>query len=95
MISKLQLLYPSVDVEILNLLLDSAKQFAMDYCGMDCYDSALDGTILRMVQEDVNALGAEGFNSESAEGCSVSYSPDYTDRVYKALNRRKKVRTVA
>lgn len=94
MLDKLKLLYPAVDESVLSLLLESAQQFAMDYCGLASYDETLDGVVLRMCQEDINSLGAEGFTSESAEGSSVSYSPDYSDRVYRALNRRKRIRTV-
>lgn len=94
MLDKLKILYPSVEEGVLSLLLDAAKQYAIDYCGLDCYNPELDGCVFRMVQEDVNALGAEGFGSESAEGSSVTYSPDYSDRVYRSLNRRKHVRCV-
>lgn len=94
MLSKLKILYPSVQDGILDVLLEQARRYAMDYCGLDSYDSSLDGTVLRMCQEDINALYAEGFTGESAEGSSVTYSPDYTERVYRALNRKKRIRTV-
>lgn len=94
MLTKLKLLYPAINDEILGLLLDSAKQFILDYCGLDAYDEKFDSVLLRMIQEDVNQLYAEGYQSESAEGSSVSYSPDYSERVYRTLNRNKKVRVV-
>lgn len=94
MLTKLKLLYPAINEEILGLLLDSAKQFIVDYCGLDAYDAKFDSILLRMVQEDVNQLYSEGFHSESAEGSSVSYSPDYSERIYRTLNRNKKVRVV-
>ena len=94
MLTKLKLLYPAINEEILGLLLDSAKQFIVDYCGLDAYDAKFDSVLLRMVQEDVNQLYSEGFQSESAEGSSVIYSPDYSERIYRALNRNKKVRVV-
>lgn len=94
MLTKLKLLYPAINEEILGLLLDSAKQFIVDYCGLDAYDAKFDSILLRMVQEDVNQLYSEGFTSESAEGSSVSYSPDYSERIYRTLNRNKKVRVV-
>ena len=94
MLTKLKLLYPAINEEILGLLLDSAKQFIVDYCGLDGYDAKFDSILLRMVQEDVNQLYSEGFQSESAEGSSVSYSPDYSERIYRTLNRNKKVRVV-
>ena len=94
MLTKLKLLYPAINEEILGLLLDSAKQYIVDYCGLDAYDAKFDSILLRMVQEDVNQLYSEGFQSESAEGSSVSYSPDYSERIYRTLNRNKKVRVV-
>ena len=94
MLTKLKLLYPAINEEILGLLLDSAKQFIVDYCGLDAYDAKFDSILLRMVQEDVNQLYSEGFQSESAEGSSVSYSPDYSERISRPLNRSKKVRVV-
>lgn len=94
MLTKLKLLYPAINEEILGLLLDSAKQFIVDYCGLDAYDAKFDSVLFRMVQEDVNQLYSEGFQSESAEGSSVSYSPDYSERIYRTLNRNKKVRVV-
>ena len=94
MLTKLKILYPALDDEVLGLLLDSAKQYIIDYCGLDAYDAKFDSVLLRMVQEDVNALYAEGYTSESAEGSSVSYSPDYSERIYRTLNRNKKVRVV-
>ena len=94
MLNKLEMLYPSMPHDTLSLLLDAAKQFAMDYCGLTFYDEALNGTVLRMAQEDINSLYAEGFLSESAEGSSVSYTNDYSPRIYKTLNRFKRVKTV-
>lgn len=94
MLEKLKLLYPSIDEGTLSLLLEAAKQFAVDYCGLAAYRDTLDAAVLRMAQEDINALYAEGFTSENVEGSSVSFSSDYTDRVYRLLNRFKRVRTV-
>lgn len=94
MLEKLKLLYPSLQEETLSLLLEAAQQFAADYCGLAAYSSKLDAAVLRMVQEDITALYSEGLSSESLEGTSVSYAGDYTDRVYRLLNRNKHVRTV-
>ena len=94
MLEKLKLLYPSLQEETLSILLEAAKSFAADYCGLAAYSPKLDSAVLRMVQEDVTALYAEGLSSESLEGSSVSYAGDYTDRVYKLLNRNKHVRCV-
>lgn len=94
MLDRLQMLYPSIPQEQLAHVLSQAKDFAQDYCSLDSYDASLDCAVMRMAQEDVNGLFAEGFKSESAEGSSVTYTGDYSDRVYKVLNRHKRIRTV-
>lgn len=94
MLDRLKMLYPSIPQEQLEHVLSQAKDFAQDYCGLDSYDECLDCAVMRMAQEDVNNLYAEGFKSESAEGSSVIYLGDYSGRVYKMLNRHKRIRTV-
>ena len=94
MLDRLQMLYPSIPQEQLAHVLSQAKDFAQDYCGLDAYDASLDCAVMRMAQEDVNNLYAEGFKSGSAEGSSVIYLGDYSGRVYKMLNRHKRIRTV-
>ena len=49
---------------------------------------------MAMVREDINKLGGEGFNSETAGGANVSYETDYTDRIYKQLAKFKRIKTV-
>ena len=93
MLVKLQLLYPSLQPEVLSLIIESAEQFVVDYCGLSAYSNTFDGVVFRMCQEDINSLYAEGYTSESLEGSSVSYTNDYSSRIYKALNKHKHVRT--
>ena len=94
MLQKLKLLYPALDEEILLLLLDNAEAYACAYCHLDTLPSSMEPIAIRMVQEDVSRLYAEGFNSESTAGNSVSYKDDYSSIITKMLNRYKRVRAV-
>lgn len=94
MLEKLALLYPGVDEERLQCLLDAAQAFVLDYCNLDEYDTALDAVVLRVVQEDVTKMDSHGLASESAGGVSASYTDDYAPAVYRALNKHKRVRTL-
>lgn len=94
MLEKLQLLYPAVDVVILSVLIDTAEDFVKAYCNLDEIPPALNSTLMAMVREDINKLGGEGFNSETAGGANVSYETDYTDRIYKQLVKFKRIKTV-
>lgn len=77
---------------LLNLLLDNAIEFANDYCRVDNFGNE---TILtRMVVEDYNRIGAEGTTSNSFNGVSESYSSDYSEQVYKNLNKHRKIKTL-
>lgn len=91
---KLEILYPSVSDEVIALIVDEAKAFILDYCYIKEIPETLEGTLLEMCKQDINRMGAEGFNSESAAGSSVSYCTDYTDRVYKALKKHRLIRFV-
>lgn len=94
MIKKLKLIYPSIDISILNLIADNCEQDALDYCNLTQIPPEMESVIFRMAQETINKIGAEGFQSESSGGNSVSYSTDYSDAVYKRLNKHKKMRLV-
>ena len=41
MLEKLQLLYPAVDADILNMVIDNAESFVLDYCNIDEIPSVL------------------------------------------------------
>lgn len=92
MLEILQLLYPAVDVVILSVLIDTAEDFVKTYCNIDEIPNGLNKTLIAMVREDINKLGAEGFNSEGAGGASVSYQGDYSDKIYKQLAKYKRVK---
>lgn len=94
MLEKLKLLYPALSEELLALLLDNATQFVMDYCNISNYDAALDAVVLRIVQEDITKVDAQGLSGESAGGVSVSYTSDYSPAIYRALHKHKRIKLV-
>lgn len=78
----------------LQLLIDMAKTFATDYCGLATYDTALDNTVVAMVVEDFNRIGDEGINSKSISGVSVAYTNGYSNRIMAALKQHRKMKVV-
>lgn len=92
MLEKLKLLYPAVDADILELVLEHAEQFVLDYCNIEDIPLALNSVLLDMCKQDINKIGAEGFNSESAGGANISYESDYSQIVYKRLQKHKRIR---
>lgn len=94
MLDKLKLLYPGISDELLSLLLENAQSFVCDYCNLQEYDEALDATLLRILQEDITKLDAQGMSGESAGGVSISYTSDYSPSVYASLNRHKRIKTI-
>lgn len=89
---KLQLLYPSVSPDIIQMVIEDNEAFILDYCNLAEIPESLSSVLLLMCQECINKLGAEGFSSEGAGGSSVSYVTDYSDRVYKRLNRHRLIK---
>lgn len=94
MLDKLKLLYPGISDELLSLLLENAQSFVCDYCNLQEYDEALDATLLRVLQEDITKLDAQGMSGESAGGVSISYTSDYSPSVYASLNKHKRIKTI-
>jgi hypothetical protein len=92
MINKLKLLYPSLNDEVLALVLEQAQDFVLDYCNIEEIPNSLNSVLLDMCKQDINKLNAEGFNSESAGGSSISYETDYSQSVYKRLKKHKRVK---
>lgn len=94
MLDKLKLLYPGISDELLSLLLENAQSFVCDYCNLQEYDEALNATLLRILQEDITKLDAQGMSGESAGGVSISYTSDYSPSVYASLNKHKRIKTI-
>lgn len=94
MLEKLRLLYPAVDADILLIVLEHAEQFVLDYCNLEEIPTALHSVLLDMCKQDINRIGAESFKSESAGGANVSYESDYTQVVYKRLQKHKRIKII-
>ncbi len=95
-ISQLNMQYPSLaqqggDIET---LWDDAEQFALDYTNRSEGWASWESTLFTMVKENISHMGAEGLLSESAAGCSIVYAPDYSNKIYKVLNKHKRIRTI-
>ena len=79
--------------EIITYLIEQAQAFAMDYCGITTTD-IIDNTIAQMVLQDFNRLGNNGLTAQSFNGISESYNQDYSQQVYKQLNKHRKIKTL-
>ena len=91
---KLALLYPAIDSKVIELVCAQALSFVLDYCNLEEVPSGLESVLFDMCKQDINKLLAEGFQSESAGGSSISYSTDYTEPVYKRLKKHKRIKTL-
>ena len=76
--------------ETLLLLLDNAAEFASEYTGGDVPDTAL----ARMVAEDFGRLGSAGVQYKSYSHIAENYRGDYSETVYRILNRHRRVRVI-
>lgn len=89
---KLKLLYPSVENSVIELVIEQAQSFVLDYCNLDTIPNELNSVLLDMCKQDLNRLKSEGLSSESAGGSTLSYNEDYTPNVYKRLKKHKKIK---
>ena len=90
----IKLLYPSVDDEVIALVLGQVQSFVLDYCNIAEIPSTLEGVVLEMCKQDLNKMLSQGISSQSAGGSSVSYEQDYTQNVYKRLKKHKRIKTI-
>lgn len=90
----LELLYPSVDGDVVSLVTEHARTFVLDYCNIEEVPPALESVLLDMCREDLNKMLSEGLESEGAGGSSVTYCTDYTPRIYKRLKKHKRMRAL-
>lgn len=90
----LELLYPSIDTDVISLVTEQAESFVLDYCNLEVIPSNLQSVLLDMCKQDINKLLAEGLTSESAGGSTIAYETDYTAQVYKRLRKHKRMRTL-
>ena len=91
---KLALLYPSVDGNVIALVIEQVQSFVLDYCNLIEVPEALESVMLDMAKQDLNKMLSQGISSQSAGGSSVSYEQDYTQNVYKRLKKHKRIKTI-
>lgn len=91
---KLALLYPSIDISVIQLVIEQAESYILDYCNLEEIPSLLESVVFDMCKQDLNKLRAEGISSESAGGSTLSYEQDYTQNVYRRLKKHKRIKTV-
>ena len=73
---------------------ENARAFILSYCNLKEFPTGLEFIVPRMVEEDYNRQGAEGMSGRGVAGVSESYDTDYSQQVYKALNKFKRIRVV-
>ncbi len=87
----LELLYPSLDTDVISLVASQAESFVLDYCNLAEIPDALSSVLLDMCKQDINRMLAEGISAESAGGSTVTYESDYSPQVYKRLKKHKRL----
>lgn len=78
----------------LNFLIEDCKAFAMEYCNLEAYSDKLDNVVTRMVLERRNQTGNEGISGVSYAGASETYLADYSEPIYKALRKHRRLKTL-
>ena len=91
---KLKLLYPSIDENVIALVVQQVQSFILDYCNLSEVPEGLSSVMVDMAKQDLNKMLSEGISSQSAGGSSVSYEQDYTQNIYKRLKKHKRIKTV-
>lgn len=79
------------DEALLNVLIKMCKNFAINYCNLDSYETELDYIVQQMVCEKYSQLGAEGLESRSFSGVSESFFSNFSDGVLTALRRHRRI----
>lgn len=79
---------------LLNILVNDAKTYAVEYCNLTEYIEALNSVVVNMVIENYNRLGAEGINTRNYGGISETYALDYSQAIYKRLAKFKRLRSI-
>ena len=76
---------------LLDTLIENATVAFQDYTGASAADN--ETIIFKMVVEDFNKYGSEGFTSVSlANAKTEGYSLDYSDALVKQIRKKKKAR---
>lgn len=90
-LNKVQILLPQAKQDILEVLVDINIEQALVYCNLDEVPNKLSSTIVKMVLESYNKLGAEGLASQGFSGVSESFVEGYSADIISSLNRFKKI----
>lgn len=97
MINKIKLLVSADETqdELISLLVDMAKEEATSFCHLQEYNDKLDSTVIKMVVQNYNKMGNEGFTSSSFGGVMTEgYMSNYSDDVLTQLKRYRRLVTV-
>lgn len=78
----------------LRFLIEDCKAFAMEYCNLTEYSDKLDNAVTRMVLERRSQTGNEGISGVSYAGASETYLTDYSEPIYKALRKHRRLKTL-
>ncbi len=77
---------------VLQLLIDDAAAYAVNYCDLSVYDSQLDSAVFRMVLQDYTRLGSQGIAAQSYSGASEQYLNGYSEDIHALLRKYRKVK---
>ncbi|MGM9630373.1 phage head-tail connector protein [Butyricicoccus sp.] len=93
-LEKLMLYLHTTDDATLEVLLQNAQQYAVDYCNLAEYQDALNPVVFRMVCEDWNRKGSEGVASAAYAGLSETSAQDYSPQVMRQLRKHRRLKTI-
>lgn len=93
-LEKLMLYLHTNDDATLEVLLQNAQQYAVDYCNLAEYQDDLNPAVFRMVCEDWNRKGSEGVASASYAGLSEISAQDYSPQVMRQLRKHRRLKTI-
>ena len=95
LLNKVNLLLGTTDKDdVLTMLIEDAKDEAMNYCNLIAYNVKLEPTIIKMVVQNYNKGRIQGIISESYSGVTQAYSDGYTKDIYIMLNKNRKLKTL-
>lgn len=90
-VEKLKKLTGESDEDLLSLLLDDAREFALSYTNRVELPSALQKTVRDLAVIALNRMGTEGESGRSEGGESYSFN-DAPKQIYDVLNRYRLAR---
>ncbi|MCA1027341.1 phage head-tail connector protein [Cytobacillus kochii] len=76
----------------IDILLDDARDFILNYCWLDEIPSTLDSVLLKMVIFDYQKLTNESISARKEGDLSESYIQSYPDNIMTILNSNRRVR---